>query len=220
MKTVIKISFIVMLLFVAVAGAAAQSVYLAEAKRNPFERIVFIDDVGEKFRYTAFYDGASQPQEDIEVSFHVDAAMAASYNREHGTAYRMLPRGSYEMETGSAEITRGSVSAPAGEILVKGRGHLKAFEKYILPVTVRVEGGKRNTSRSRFLHRVLYRFGSPRSRRGCLQTGRSATLGHKIGILLGRQGIDRLGRRGTAVELRLYSRGSGKSRRYGGSGES
>lgn len=53
----------------AVGQAAGPAVYLNEARNNPFERNMFIDDTGETFRYTAFYKGALQPGEDIACVF-------------------------------------------------------------------------------------------------------------------------------------------------------
>ena len=38
----------------AVGQAAGPAVYLNEARNNPFERNMFIDDTGETCRYTAF----------------------------------------------------------------------------------------------------------------------------------------------------------------------
>ena len=119
---------------------SAQSVYLAEANRNPFKRFMFINDKGETFRYTAFYKGASEPQGDLTVKFSVDTAKVDTFNAQHGTSYKMLPKESYRLGTNSATIARGSVSATPGEVSVMGKGLLKPSEEYLLPITVSVEG--------------------------------------------------------------------------------
>ena len=128
------------LLFVMPMSLFAQTVYLAEAGRNPFKRTMFLSEQGETFRYTACYKGALAPQEDIAVTFSVDAAKADAYNAKHGTSYQVLPKGSYTMGMDSAVIPKGTVSAAPGYVNVKGKGHLKASEKYILPVTMSVKG--------------------------------------------------------------------------------
>ncbi len=129
------------LLAAACFGLYGQGVYLAEAANKPFERNSFIDGGSETLRYTAFYSGAVQPQEDITVTFSVDPAEAAAYNARCGTAFKMLPEGSYSMEITSAVIPAGSVSASPGEVKITGSGRLKPFERYILPVTATVANG-------------------------------------------------------------------------------
>jgi len=139
MKKYLKRLIPAILLSVLSVVLSAQTVYLAEAGRNPFNRTVFLDDKGELFRYTAFYKGVSALSGDITVNFSVDDVKVVAYNAQHGTAYKMLPRGSYTVDKNSAVIVKGSVSAPSGEVKVTGKG-LKASEKYILPVTVSVKG--------------------------------------------------------------------------------
>ncbi|MCL2624801.1 MAG: DUF1735 domain-containing protein, partial [Planctomycetaceae bacterium] len=140
MKKYFKHFIPAMLFCVLSMNLSAQTVYLAEAGRNPFHRTMFIDEQGGTFRYTAFYQGVSVPQGDITVSFSVDAAKAAAYNAQHGMAYTMLPKESWSLGMDSAVIARGSVSAAPGEVKVLGKGYLKPSEKYILPVTVSVKG--------------------------------------------------------------------------------
>jgi len=140
MKPYLKQLISTALFFVLSMTLSAQTVYLAEASRNPFVRTMFIDTKGETFRYTAFYKSASAPQSDIAVSFFVDAAKATAYNAQYGTTYKMLPKGSYTVGMNSAVIVQGSVSAAPGEVKVTGKGYLKDSEKYILPITVKVEG--------------------------------------------------------------------------------
>ena len=140
MKTKLTLLISVMLLSMLPASLSAQTVYLAEANRNPFKRTIFLSEQGETFRYTACYKGPLAPQGDIAVTFSVDAAKADAYNTKHGTSYQILPKGSYTIGMDSAVIPKGTVSAAPGYITVKGKGHLKASEKYIRPVTMSVKG--------------------------------------------------------------------------------
>ena len=140
MKKYFKHFTLVVLLSVLSVNLHAQTVYLTEAKKNPFERIVFLDENGGTLRYTAFYQGASPPQGDITVGFSVDPAKAAAYNAKRGSDYKMLPKESYSLGLDSAVIAQGSVSATPGEVTVTGKGYLQESEKYLLPVTVSVKG--------------------------------------------------------------------------------
>jgi hypothetical protein len=140
MRRILKLSVSVALLTMIASGAPAQSVYLTEAKKNPFPRTVFIDEHGAALRYTAFYSGNTAPREDIKVTFSVDAAKVAAYNSQNGTSYKVPPEGSYTMSATSSIIPKGSVCAVPGQVTVTGKGHLKASVKYLLPVTVSVDG--------------------------------------------------------------------------------
>lgn len=125
----------------AVGQAAGPAVYLNEARNNPFERNMFIDDTGETFRYTAFYKGASQPGEDIRLRFYVDPGKVREYNAANGTDYKPLPTGSYTLTLSTAAIPEGAVSAVPGEVRVIGKGRFKPFENYLLPVSVEAADG-------------------------------------------------------------------------------
>ena len=140
MKKYFKHLIPAMLLSVLSVNLHAQTVYLTEAQRIPFKRIVFLDENGGTFRYTAFYQGAAAPQGDITVNFSVDPAKVAAYNAQHGTNYQLLPKECWSLGMHSAVIAQGSVSAPPGEVKVAGKGHLKPSQEYLLPVTVSVEG--------------------------------------------------------------------------------
>ena len=140
MKKYFKHFIPAMLLFALSANLHAQTVYLTEAKRNPCQRTVFLDENGSTLRYTAFYQGPLAPQGDITVNFHVDSAKAAAYNAQHGTKYPMPPKECWSLGMNTAVIAQGSVSASPGEVKVTGKGYLKPSEEYILPVSVSVEG--------------------------------------------------------------------------------
>lgn len=119
-----------------------QTVYFNEAIRKPFERTVFIDAENDMLRYTAFYKGVSPPKQDIHVEFFVEANGVTVFNAKSNTGYKMLPRGSYNLELLSATIVEGGVSAPSGEVKIIRKDYLKPFEKYILPLTVKVTNGQ------------------------------------------------------------------------------
>lgn len=140
-KIVSLLAFAVWGLTIAVQ-AAAPEVYLSEARNNPFERTLFIDDAGDTFRYTAFYDGVLQPEDDIRLRFAVNPERVREYNAANGTDYKVLPKGCYTLTLSEAAIRKGAVSAAPGEVEVIGKGYLKPYEKYLLPVSVEaVDGG-------------------------------------------------------------------------------
>lgn len=144
--------------------AAAPTVYLSEARNNPFERNVFIDNTGDTFRYTAFYNGTSQPEEDIRLRFYVNPEKVREYNAAHGTDYKALPKGSYALTLPEAAICKGSVSAVPGEVGVTGKGYLKPFEKYLLPVSVEaVSGGVSADGKLATVYYVIHAVPAPGS---------------------------------------------------------
>ena len=121
--------------------ATTPTIYLSQARHNPFERHLFLDGQSSTFRYTAFYQGSSQPETDIPVYFRVDPVQVQAYNAKHGTSYKMLPAESYSLSLTKATIVKGSVAAPSGEAEVIGSKPLKAFEKYLLPISVTTAEG-------------------------------------------------------------------------------
>lgn len=116
---------------------SAQSVYLAEAGRNPFRRTTVIDGEIQIFKYTAFYKGLQPPASDIEVTFFVDTAKAAEFNAMHDTAHKMLPKGSYTLGMVTAMIPQGAVMSSPGEAQVTTKGFIRPFETYILPISAK-----------------------------------------------------------------------------------
>jgi len=131
-----------MILVTSFSTLYGQKVYLTEALRNPFERTIYMDTIGDTFRYTAFYMGPTCPESDILVEFSVDATKAKIFNSKTGSGYKMLPKGSYTMSLVSATIEEGSISTQTGEVKVVGASGLKPFEKYLLPITVKIVEGE------------------------------------------------------------------------------
>lgn len=141
MNTLYKQILFVILLMISSSTLCGQRVYLSEASRKPFERTIFIDSKGDMFRYTAFYKGVTKPEEDIYVEFSVDATKGEIYNAKTGSGYKVLPKGSYTLNLKSAVIKKGFVSTQSGEVKIIATKGLKPFEKYLLPVTVKVIKG-------------------------------------------------------------------------------
>ncbi len=96
----------VMILVTSFSSLYGQKIYLREALRNPFERTIFMDRLGDTFRYKAFYMGPICPERDILVEFSVDESKVKAFNSKTGSYYKMLPKGSYTMGLVSATIEK------------------------------------------------------------------------------------------------------------------
>ena len=110
-------------------------IYISEASRKPFERIVTLSPEKDSFRITAFCDG-ELPEKDLRVSFAIDKSKVQAFNSECGTSYKCVPEGSVKLSATTGIIPAGAVKAAPAEALLVRKKALKAGEKYLLPITV------------------------------------------------------------------------------------
>lgn len=90
----------------------------------PFEDVIYFSGTEDSPVVTMYVDNGPASRgiavtssckmtEDVIVDLEINADAVASYNAAHGTSYRMLPDGSYDLSASSLKIERGSnVSVP------------------------------------------------------------------------------------------------------------
>src|SRR5690242_14568105 len=88
------------------AGSFAR-LYMPQAASNPVNMGISITDQDYAVPYAAHLGGSLRAQADIPVSFKVSPEMVAAYNQKNNTAYRMMPQGSYTLQTETATIPKG-----------------------------------------------------------------------------------------------------------------
>jgi hypothetical protein len=96
------------------------------------------DTVQPMIIYGADYGGAGYPDQDIPVSFTVDASLVDSFNITHNTNYTLLPEKSYKMSEMNAVIKKGQLATEplSISVTVKGDNAPDISKAYILPVTI------------------------------------------------------------------------------------
>ena len=82
-------------------------VYFTGTEDDP-SVIMYVDGPASKSLTVSASDKVS---EDVRVSFVVDGALVDQYNAAHGTAYKMLPEGSYAVSSNTFTIKAGSASS-------------------------------------------------------------------------------------------------------------
>lgn len=141
MNSFFRVLLLAILLISPLSLLYGQKVYLEEASRNPSERTISLDTIGDTFHYTAFYKGTARPEKDLSVEFAVDTTKVKTFNANSGTTYKLLPESSYWMSLLTATIEKGSISTQTGVVNIFGASGLKPFEKYLLPISVRLVEG-------------------------------------------------------------------------------
>ncbi|MDO6429617.1 DUF1735 domain-containing protein [Flavitalea sp. BT771] len=88
--------------------------------------------------YGADYGGADYPDQDIPVTFTVDASLVDTFNISHNTNYTLLPSKSYKMSELNGVIKKGQLATEPLKISItlKGDSAPDISKAYILPVTI------------------------------------------------------------------------------------
>jgi hypothetical protein len=73
---------------------------------------------------------------DIKVSIKVDPSLLDSYNKLQGTAYQLLPEGSYALPVNSITIKAGSTTSESAKFSVLSLDNFKEGVTYCVPVTI------------------------------------------------------------------------------------
>lgn len=124
-----------------VPGAAGYSnLYMPQAVNNPIELGISITAADYKVPYGAHLGGSLNAGEDIGVTFEVAPSLVATFNQKNKTSYKLMPEGSYSLETPSAVITKGTQSTGALNLVIKTKGFMAPFITYLLPVKLTGSG--------------------------------------------------------------------------------
>lgn len=88
--------------------------------------------------YGADYGGAGYPDQDVPVTFSVDASLVDTFNILHNTNYSLLPSKSYKLSDLNAVIKKGKLATEPLKIsvTVKGDSAPDISRTYILPITI------------------------------------------------------------------------------------
>ncbi|MEO6915215.1 MAG: DUF1735 domain-containing protein, partial [Chitinophagaceae bacterium] len=87
-------------------------VYMPEASNGPVIRTLKVTDSVQSLTYGANFGGQGYPESDIAVTFSIDSAKVDSFNRVNRTNYKILPKGSFSLESTSSTIPKGRLSTP------------------------------------------------------------------------------------------------------------
>ena len=101
--------------------------------------------------------------EDIQVTFSLDTVAIASYNKEHGTTYSVIPLAAIDITNLSTVIKAGSSASSAVTVKVVSTSPLIDGRSYLIPLTIaNVSGGDMSvleSSRTVFLRVArIYNF--------------------------------------------------------------
>jgi hypothetical protein len=88
--------------------------------------------------YGANFGGKGYPENDIKVSFSVDAALVEAYNAANNTDYELLPADSYQLSGTETVIKKGILATEPLKVAVKTSGvsAIPMFKKYLLPISI------------------------------------------------------------------------------------
>lgn len=111
-------------------------VSMTEGDRDSVLHSLNMADTAQSIYYTAQYASDVDVDTDISLTFGVNPDLVDSFNTKHGTDYPVMPTGSYELLTTSANILQGETVTEPLRLKVKTRGYLTRFVKYLLPVTI------------------------------------------------------------------------------------
>jgi hypothetical protein len=113
-------------------------VYMPQAVNSPVVSTLLMKPEEQTLVYGANYGGYGYPDQDITVNFAVAPNMVDSFNLQKGTAYTMMPTGSYTLTEATATIAKGALSTKPLELKIKTEGALDLFKEYLLPVTASI----------------------------------------------------------------------------------
>jgi hypothetical protein len=119
------------------------NLYMPQARHNPNKKDLLIIDSTYTYIYGAAYGGAGKPASDIKINFEVNPALVDTFNLHNFTSYKLLPKGSYQMQSDSMNVTipASQKSTQPLKLKISPLGHLKDDVKYLLPITLTEENG-------------------------------------------------------------------------------
>jgi len=113
--------------------------YMPQAVNGPVTYNLSTGDTTQpKIIYGADYGGAGYPDQDVPVTFSVDASVVDTFNILHNTNYSLLPAKSYKLSDLDAVIKKGELATEPLKIsiTVKGDSAPDISRAYILPITI------------------------------------------------------------------------------------
>jgi len=118
-------------------AASYKKLYMPQASYNPINNAISISDKDTVFTYSAYLGGPLPATTDIAVNFSVLPEKVNTFNTQNGTSYKIMPAGSYKLESASAVIPANSQTTGKLKLTVKTKGFINPFETYLLPVTLK-----------------------------------------------------------------------------------
>jgi len=112
-------------------------VYLIQSVDYPRTTQIFmLENEVQTTGYSAFYSGLSASS-DINIMFEIDNDIVAAFNEANQTAFKIMPEGSYELETTQAVIPAGRSRTDLMKLKLYSFGYIEAFEEYLLPLVMK-----------------------------------------------------------------------------------
>lgn len=155
-----RLYYIYMCFFIAAASITAckkdnntaRTVYMPEAGHGIVKKIFAIADTPFIVSFSAVITGTDYPTvsginaaSDIVVKFKADPSLVTKFNDENGTAYPVLPEGSYEVQP-TATITKGTTGTGNLSLKIIAKDRIDPFQDYMIPVSIEsISGATVNT---------------------------------------------------------------------------
>ncbi|HVI45637.1 MAG TPA: DUF1735 domain-containing protein [Chitinophaga sp.] len=116
----------------------SNAVFLADASLVNSAKIT-VDSMGASYDIVSRTSQVAEQQ--IEVSYSISEGELTEYNKQNGTAYKLLPAAYYSFNATSATIAVGNAFSIPVPLMIKDLKGLPENESYAIPVTIdRVSG--------------------------------------------------------------------------------
>jgi hypothetical protein len=116
--------------------SAYDKVYMPSAVTDRNKVELQLKDSVQSFVFGAAFGGYGWPSSDITVDFTVVTDSVVVYNQKYGTAYPVLPDGTYTLDKTTATIAKGGLSTEPLHVNVNPFGKLGRNKTYLLPITI------------------------------------------------------------------------------------
>ncbi|GAB3654071.1 DUF1735 domain-containing protein [Echinicola sediminis] len=110
--------------------------YMPQAINKPSQHTLVLKDSAQALVFGAAYGSPELLDMEMGVQFEVAPELVADFNQQNGTAYAMVPEGSYELSGTQASILSGKMQSESLKVWINpGKGF--DFEThYLLPITI------------------------------------------------------------------------------------
>lgn len=125
------------------------TVYMPRAVDSSPTNKIIISDTTYSFQYSAYVGGPLSSDQDIHVTFGVEAAAVDSFNTKNGTNYVLMPKDSYTLETNDGVIPVGQRSTKKFNMKIDASSQELKLKTYLLPISItKVSGTMGSISQS------------------------------------------------------------------------